>query len=123
MLPLLQASGYPRIVNLASGAGSHGDDRYGLASRQGAAASYGISKASLLALTATIATELDDPPVIINAADPDQTATWTGAEAMGARPVADSIAGIIWAATLPDDGPRGGLRRYLRRGSSCRAAR
>ena len=30
---------------------------------------------------------------------------------MGARPVADSVPGIVWAATLADDGPRGGFFR------------
>jgi len=49
--------------------------------------------------------------VIVNAVDPDLTATWPGAEAMGARPVTASVAGIAWAATLPDDGPRGGFFR------------
>jgi NAD(P)-dependent dehydrogenase (short-subunit alcohol dehydrogenase family) len=111
MLPLLRVSAHPRIVNIASGAGSHGDERYGLSSRQGAAASYGISKAALLALTSTLAAELADAPVIINAVDPDLTATWPGAETMGARAVTDSVPGIIWAATLPDDGPRGGFFR------------
>jgi len=111
MLPLLRASGHPRIVNIASGAGSHGDQQYGLGSRHGAAASYGISKAALLALTTTLAAELDNTPVIVNAVDPSLTATWPGAEAMGARPVADSVPGIVWAATLPDDGPRGGFFR------------
>jgi len=102
MLPLLRASGHPRIVNISSGAGSHGDQRYGLAARRGAAASYGISKAALLALTTTtVAAELDATPVIINAVDPGLTATWPGAEAMDARPVADSVPGIVWAATLP----------------------
>jgi len=43
--------------------------------------------------------------------DPDLTATWPGAETMGARPIADSVPGIVWAATLPDDGPRGGFFR------------
>jgi NAD(P)-dependent dehydrogenase (short-subunit alcohol dehydrogenase family) len=99
------------VVNIASGAGSHGDERYGLSSRQGAAASYGISKAALLALTATLAAELAGTPVIINAVDPGLTATWPGAETMGARPIADSVPGIVWAATLPDDGPRGGFFR------------
>jgi hypothetical protein len=28
---------------------------------------------------------------------------------IGARPIAGSVPGIIWAATLPDDGPRGGF--------------
>lgn len=111
MLPLLRASGHPRIVNIASGAGSHGDQQYGLGSRHGAGASYGISKAALLALTTTLAAELGNTPVIVNAVDPSLTATWPGAEAMGARPVADSVPGIVWAATLPDDGPRGGFFR------------
>jgi len=110
-LLLLRRSPHPRIVNVASGAGSHGDKQFGLAARQGAAASYGISKAAVLALTATLAAELDGTPVIVNAVDPDLTATWPGAEAMGARPVAASVPGIIWAATLPDDGPRGGFFR------------
>jgi NAD(P)-dependent dehydrogenase (short-subunit alcohol dehydrogenase family) len=54
-LPLLRRSEHPRIVNVASGAGSHSDTRYGLTARRGAAASYGISKAAVLALTATLA--------------------------------------------------------------------
>jgi hypothetical protein len=39
------------------------------------------------------------------------TATYPGAEAMGARPVVQSAAGVVWAAALPDDGPRGGFFR------------
>ena len=67
-----------------------------------------------LALTATLAAELDGTPVIVNAVDPDLTATWPGAEALGARPVTESVSGIVWAATLPDDGPRGGFFRDCR---------
>ena len=66
---------------------------------------------ALLALTTTLAAELDNTPVIVNAVDPSLTATWPGAEALGARPAADSVPGIVWAATLPDDGPRGGFFR------------
>ncbi|EWT01965.1 short-chain dehydrogenase [Intrasporangium oryzae NRRL B-24470] len=110
-LPLLQRSDHPRVVNVGSGAGSHGDTQFGLTSRRGAAASYGVSKAAVLALTAAFAAELADTPVIVNAVDPFLTATWPGAEQMGARPVADSVPGIVWAATLPDDGPRGGFFR------------
>nr|WP_205629376.1 SDR family NAD(P)-dependent oxidoreductase [Jiangella muralis] len=32
----------------------------------------------------------------------------------GGRPVADGAAGIVWAATLPDDGPTGGFFRDSR---------
>ena len=78
---------------------------------RGAAATYGISKAAVNALTATLAAELADTPILVNAVCPGLTATWQGAEQMGARPVADGAAAVVWAATLPDDGPRGGFFR------------
>ncbi len=111
LLPLLRQSAHPRVVNVSSGAGSHADEQFGLTVRRGAAASYGISKAALNAFTATLAAELADTPVIVNAVCPGLTATWPGAENMGARPVEDSAQGVVWAATLPDDGPRGGFFR------------
>ena len=49
--------------------------------------------------------------MLVNAVCPGLTATYPGAEAMGARPVEDGAAGIVWAATLPDDGPTGGFFR------------
>ena len=111
MLPLLRRSARPRIVMVSSGGGSHADDQFGLTRRGGAAATYGISKAALNALTATLAAELADSPILVNAVCPGLTATWPGAEQMGARPVADGAASVLWAATLPDDGPRGGFFR------------
>ena len=111
LLPLLRRSTHPRVVNVSSGAGSHGDEQFGLTRRGGAAASYGISKAAQNALTSTLAAELAETSILINAVCPGLTATWPGAEEMGARPVTDGAASIIWAATLPDDGPSGGLFR------------
>lgn len=111
LLPLLRASPTPRIVNVSSGAGSHGDPAFGLTARGGAAASYGISKAALNALTSTLATELAGTGFRINAVCPGLTATYPGAEAMGARPVEQSAAGVVWAATLPASGPHGGFFR------------
>jgi len=111
MLPLLRRSAHPRIVMVSSGGGSHADEQFGLTRRGGAAASYGISKAALNALTATLAAELADTPVLVNAVCPGLTATWPGAEQMGARPVSEGAASVLWAATLPDDGPRGGFFR------------
>ena len=87
------------------------DTVFARAFRGGAAATYGISKAALNALTSTLVAELAATPVIVNAVCPGLTATYPGAEAMGARPVAQSAAGVVWAATLPDDGPRGGFFR------------
>jgi NAD(P)-dependent dehydrogenase (short-subunit alcohol dehydrogenase family) len=110
-LPLLRRSPHPRIVNVSSGAGSHGEPQFGLAVGDGSAPAYGISKAALNALTSKLAAELADTNVIVNAVCPGLTATYEGAEAMGARPVSDGAAGIVWAATLPDDGPRGGFFR------------
>lgn len=111
LLPLLRESAHPRVVNVSSGAGSHGDEQFGLTRRGGAAASYGISKAAQNALTSTLAAELAQTPILVNAACPGLTATWPGAEQMGARPIADGAASIVWAATIPDDGPSGGLFR------------
>jgi NAD(P)-dependent dehydrogenase (short-subunit alcohol dehydrogenase family) len=74
-LPLLRRSQHPRIVNVSSGAGSHGDDAFGLTRRGGSAASYGISKAAQNALTSTLAAELADTPILVNAVCPGLTAT------------------------------------------------
>ncbi len=113
-LPMLRESPSGRVVNISSGAGSHGDPAFGLTARGGAAASYGITKAALNALTSTLATELAGTGVLVNAVCPGLTATYPGAEAMGARPVEESARGVVWAATLPSGGPSGGFFRDTR---------
>jgi NAD(P)-dependent dehydrogenase (short-subunit alcohol dehydrogenase family) len=111
LLPLLRESEHPRIVNVSSGAGSHADPEFGLTRRAGAAATYGISKAALNALTSTLAAELSNTPILVNSVCPGLTATWPGAEQMGARPIPDGAASIAWAAGIPDNGPSGGFFR------------
>jgi NAD(P)-dependent dehydrogenase (short-subunit alcohol dehydrogenase family) len=111
LLPLLRQSEHGRIVNVSSGAGSHGDQQFGLTTSRGAVASYGVSKAALNALTAKFAAELEGSGILVNAVCPGLTATAPGMEAMGARPVADGAASVVWAARLPDDGPSGGFFR------------
>jgi NAD(P)-dependent dehydrogenase (short-subunit alcohol dehydrogenase family) len=110
-LPLIRQRPHGRIVIVSSGAGSHGEPQFGLSANGGAAATYSISKAALNALTSKLAAELEGSGVLVNAVDPGLTATYPGAEAMGARPVAEGAASVVWAATLPDDGPAGGFFR------------
>lgn len=112
MLPLLRNSNHARIVNVSSGAGAFESDiAFGLQRMGGSAPAYSVSKAALTALTVKFAAELQGSGILINAVCPGWTATYPGAQAQGARPVADGAAGIVWAATLPDSGPAGGFFR------------
>lgn len=111
MLPLLRKSDAGRIVNVSSGAGSHGDQVFGLTTDNQMGTSYAASKAALNALTVKLAREEMGTPLKINAVCPGFTATFEGGEAMGARPPAESAQGILWAATLQEDGPTAGFFR------------
>jgi NAD(P)-dependent dehydrogenase (short-subunit alcohol dehydrogenase family) len=110
-LPLLRKGVSPRIVNVSSGAGSHSDPLFGLTSGNGMGPSYAISKAALNALTTALAQEVRSSGILVNAVCPGFTATFPDAEKMGARPVSAGAEGIVWAATLQDDGPTGGFFR------------
>lgn len=110
LLPLLRRSRRGRIVNVSSGAGSHVDPRFGLAA--GAPlASYAVSKAALNALTVKLALELREDGILVNAVCPGLTATTRDLEEVGARPVEEGAASVVWAATLPASGPTGGFFR------------
>lgn len=100
--PLLSASGHGRLVNVSSEGGS-------LASMGAGAPAYSTTKATLNALTCILAAELRGAGVLVNAICPGWVATDMGGP--GGRPVAQGAAGIVWAATLPDDGPTGGFFR------------
>lgn len=100
--PLLGASGHGRLVNVSSEGGS-------LASMGAGAPAYSTSKATLNALTRILAAELSGAGVLVNSICPGWVATDMGGR--GGRPVAQGAAGIVWAATLPDDGPTGGFFR------------
>lgn len=101
-LPLLRNSDHPRIVNVSSESGS-------LASMGGGTPAYAVSKAALNALTRMLAAELRAEHVLVNAVCPGWVATDMGGP--GGRPVADGAASVVWAATLPDDGPTSGFFR------------
>jgi NAD(P)-dependent dehydrogenase (short-subunit alcohol dehydrogenase family) len=102
LLPLIRQSQSGRIVNVSSGAGS-------LASMGAGTPAYSTSKAALNAFTRLLAAELEGTGILVNAVCPGWVATEMGGA--GGRPVADGAAGIVWAATLPDDGPTGGFFR------------
>ncbi|MGW7480890.1 SDR family oxidoreductase [Nonomuraea muscovyensis] len=102
LLPLLRRSRHPRVVNVSSEAGS-------LTSMGGGTPAYALSKAALNALTRMLAAELRADGILVNAICPGWVATDMGGP--GGRPVAEGAAGIVWAATLPGDGPTGGFFR------------
>ncbi len=99
-LPLLRKSRAARIVNVSSDAGS-------LARMGAGPPAYQVTKAGLNALTRTLAGELSNAGILVNAVCPGWVATDMGGS--GGRPVAEGAAGIVWAATLPDSGPTGGF--------------
>jgi NAD(P)-dependent dehydrogenase (short-subunit alcohol dehydrogenase family) len=101
-LPLLRRSDHPRIVNVSSEAAS-------LAHMGAGTPAYTASKVALNALTRMLADELRGDKILVNAVCPGWVATDMGGP--GGRPVADGAASVVWAATLPDDGPTGGFFR------------
>ena len=102
LLGLLRASPRGRIVNVSSEGGS-------LAGMSAGTPAYNTTKAALNALTRTLAAELRRNDILVNSICPGWTATDMGGH--GGRPVEVGAASVVWAVTLPDDGPTGGFFR------------
>jgi NAD(P)-dependent dehydrogenase (short-subunit alcohol dehydrogenase family) len=100
---LLLKARQPRIVNVSSGMGS-------LNEMQGGWPAYRMSKAALNALTGILAAEFEGTRVKVNSVCPGWVKTDMGGP-NAERTIEEGIAGILWAAKLPPDGPTGGFFR------------
>jgi NAD(P)-dependent dehydrogenase (short-subunit alcohol dehydrogenase family) len=103
VLPLMQESGYGRVVNLSSGAGQLADMKSGFPA-------YRMSKSALNALTRITAAELGPGDIKVNAMCPGWVRTDMGGE-NATRSVEEGADTAVWLATLGADGPTGGFFR------------
>lgn len=103
LVPLMKHQHYGRIVNLSSGMGQ-------LNEMEGKSPAYRISKTALNALTRILAAETQGFNILVNSVCPGWVRTDMGG-LHAERTVEQGAAGIVWAATLPDDGPTGGFFR------------
>lgn len=99
-LPAMNRAGYGRIVNVSSGMGAVNDMGQG-------AVPYRVSKTAMNALT-LIASHETVGDVKINAVCPGWVRTDMGGSS-ATRAVNEGANGVVWAATLPADGPNGGF--------------
>jgi NAD(P)-dependent dehydrogenase (short-subunit alcohol dehydrogenase family) len=113
VLPLLRRSPAGRIVNVSSSVGSltRMSDPAHYFARLPALASYPPSKAALNMLTVQYAKELRPDGILVNAADPGacDTGFTRGLGPTPPRSADDGAAIVAHLATLPADGPTGGL--------------
>ena len=107
----MKAGGYGRIVNMSSTLGSltemtDPNSAYGGVETP----AYRLSKAALNAVTTLIAKAVRDDNILVNSACPGWVKTDMGGHS-ATRELGEGVASILWAATLPEDGPTGGFFR------------
>jgi NAD(P)-dependent dehydrogenase (short-subunit alcohol dehydrogenase family) len=105
-VPLMQRGGYGRIVNVSTGLAA-------LEDMGGGSPGYRISKTALNALTRILASELRGSGILVNAVNPGWVQTDMGGSG-APRPVEEGADNVVWAATLPNNGPTGGFFRDRR---------
>ena len=111
VLPLLRKAPAARIVNVSSVAALQITAGLDLAASLRAPA-HSFAKYLLNVLTTKLADELADASILVNAVDPGETASHPErGDEDNARPAIESARGVVWAATLDDDGPTGGFFR------------
>ncbi len=100
-VPEMRRNGYGRIVNITI--------HLATTANMGAGnVSYRVAKAALNTLTRVLAAELADENILVNAASPGRINTRM-AYGETDRPAEAGADTAVWLATLPDDGPTGGL--------------
>ena len=102
LIPLMEGNG--RVVNVSSGMGQ-------LSEMNGCCPGYRLSKTALNAITRILADELLGTGVKVNTICPGWVRTDMGGS-NATLTVEEGARGIVWAATLPDDGPSGGFFRH-----------
>ena len=102
-LPLMLKQKHGRIVNISSGMG-------GLTEMKSGWPAYRISKTALNSLTRVLSRDLAGTDILVNAVCPGWVRTDMGT-ASAVRSLEEGVAGILWAATLPEGGPTGGYFR------------
>lgn len=99
LIPLMIANNYGRVVNVSSNLGSfRGASSHCL--------SYSVSKSALNMLTNLFAAEVSSKNIKINSICPGWVKTDMGGSS-APRTIEQGISGIVWAATLKDNGPSG----------------
>lgn len=102
-IPGMVKNKFGRVVNISSGMGQ-------LSEMNGGFTSYRLSKTALNALTRIFSDETEGTGVLVNSVCPGWVKTDMGGEG-AERTIDEGIKGILWAATLPENGPSGGFFR------------
>ncbi|MBA2637968.1 MAG: SDR family oxidoreductase [Solirubrobacterales bacterium] len=101
-VPAMRRRGFGRVVNVSSRMGALPDMGSG-------SPAYRLSKTGLNVLTRVLSAEIGpDEDVLVNSASPGDVRTAMGGED-APRDVQEGADTIVWLATLPADGPRGGF--------------
>jgi NAD(P)-dependent dehydrogenase (short-subunit alcohol dehydrogenase family) len=102
-IPMMRRTGYGRIVNVSTGLAS-------LEDMGGGSPGYRVSKTALNVLTRILASELRGSGILVNAVNPGWVQTDMGGSS-ATRTVEEGAEALVWAATLPNNGPNGGFFR------------
>jgi len=104
---LMKKYKFGRIVNVSSGSGAFAEMGSGTPA-------YSISKAAINVLNIKLAHEVQNDGILVNAVCPGWVRTKMGGPS-APRSLEKGAETIVWAATLPDNGPTGSFFRDKRK--------